>query len=405
MTVFAGLKVLDVASYVAGPAAATILGDFGADVVKIEPPSGDGYRTMAALPNLPKSEHAYTWDLASRNKRGLVLDLKLPAGQAALHRLVCSADVFVTNYPVDVRARLGLGYETLAALNPRLVYAAVSGYGETGPEAHRLGFDATAYFARSGLTDITRAHEHAAPAAPALAQGDGPTASTLFGAIVTALYRREKTGQGACVTTSLLANGIWSNGPMVQAALCGAEIRYRLPREAPRSALSNFYLCEDGRWLSIAMVAEERLWPAMVGVLGIEAVADDHRFATLVARREHAAALTALLDDVFSRRTAAAWQRRFEAGGFTVSIVARLSDVPDDAQAVHAGAIVPAHGQGGTTRTVDSPFRIAGVDKRPAGPAPALGEHGDEVLREHGFSVDEIASLRAASVVCGGAAR
>lgn len=400
MSVFEGLRVLDVASYVAAPAAATILGDFGAEVMKIEPPGqGDGYRTMAALPNLPKSEHNYGWDAVSRNKLGLALDLRTAAGQKVLERLASAADVLITNYPVAVRSRLGLDPEALLALNPRLVFASVSGYGETGPEAHRLGFDATAYFARSGLTDITRADEHAPPAAPAMAQGDHPTASTLFGAIVTALYQRERTGKGSIVHTSLLANGIWSNAAMVQAALAGAEIRYRLPRHAPRSALSNFYRCADNRWLSIAMTAEDKLWPLMVEVMGIPEVSADPRFAATAERRRNAEALTAIFDQTFLRRSALEWQQRFEAGGFTVSIVARLADVPHDEQAAHAGALIPADGMGGTDRTVDSPFRISGVDKvRPRG-APALGQHSRQVLRVYGYADSEIDAMIAQGVV------
>jgi formyl-CoA transferase len=400
MNVFDGLKVLDVASFVAAPAAATILSDFGADVIKIEPPEGgDGYRWMSALPNLPKSEHNYAWALASRNKRGLALDLKSEAGQAVLKRLVGAADVLITNYPVAVRTRLGLDYATLSALNPRLIHAAVSGYGDTGPEANRPGFDATGYFARSGLTDITRPTEHAPPVQPALAQGDGPTASTLYGAIVTALFRRERTGQGASVTTSLLANGIWANGPMVQAALCGAEIRYRWPREAPRSALSNVYLCRDGRWFQIAMTAEDKLWPGMVELLGIQHLAHDPRFETLAERRAHAEALTTELDRVFAQRDSADWLQRFSAGGHTVSVVTRVADVPNDEQALHAGALVPADGIGGTTLTIDSPFRISGEAKVRPRRAPALGEHSDEVLRAHGFGADEVAELRRTGVV------
>jgi formyl-CoA transferase len=401
MSVFEGLKVLDVASYVAAPAAATILSDFGAEVIKIEPPEGgDGYRAMAALPNLPKSEHNYAWDLVSRNKLGLALDLRTPAGQAVLHRLVGQADVLITNYPIAVRARLGLDPQALLAINPRLVFGSVSGYGETGPEADRLGFDATAYFARSGLTDITRADEHAPPTAPAMAQGDHPTASTLFGAIVMALYRRERTGLGGVVSTSLLANGIWANAAMVQAALAGAEIRYRQARHAPRSALSNFYRCADERWLSIAMVSETKLWPVLLQVLGLPELATDERFVTLEGRRAHAQALTALFDPVFLRRDAAEWQRLFEAaGGFTVSVVARLADVPHDVQAVHAGAFVEADGMGGTQRTVDSPFRLDGVTKvRPRG-APALGQHSRDVLRGHGFTDAEVDALVQQGVV------
>ncbi|MGI4813544.1 MAG: CaiB/BaiF CoA transferase family protein [Janthinobacterium lividum] len=405
MNLFGDIKVLDVGSYVAAPAAATILSDFGATVIKIEPPDGgDRYRSMSALPNLPKSPHNYGWALASRNKQGVALDLKTAAGQQVLHRLVESADVLITNYPVGRRASLGLDPNVLAKLNPRLIYASLTGYGETGPEAHRLGFDATAYFARSGLSDITRPDEQSPPVSPAMAQGDGPTAGMLYGAIVTALFRRERTGEGAYVSTNLLANGIWANGAMVQAALCGAEIRYRWPRHAPRSALSNFYLCRDARWFSIAMVAEERLWPHLVELLGIQELARDPRFATLPERRAHAAALTAELDQVFLQRDAVTWQRLFEAAGFTVSIVAKLADIPFDQQAVHAGALVPADGIGGTGTTVDSPFRIAGVEKVRPRRAPTLGEHTDEVLLAHGFSAEAIAALRRDGVVSSAAA-
>jgi formyl-CoA transferase len=400
--IFEDLKVLDVGSYVASPGAATILADFGASVIKIEPPEGgDPYRRMSALPNLPKSPHNYLWDLVSRNKQSLALDLKTPAGRGVLQRLVQTADVLITNYPLKVRARLGLEYEAIAALNPRLIYASVTGYGETGPDADQLGFDATAYFARSGLNDITRLSESSPPATSAIGQGDHPTASTLYGGIVTALFRRERTGEGAYVSTSLLANGIWANGALIQAALCGAEIHYYQPRSTPRSALSNSYVCRDGRWFYIAMVKEEQLWPGLVELLGIQALAQDPRFSTLAERHAHAAALTAELDKIFLQRDAGEWKRLFDAAGHTVSIVQLLADVPGDIQAVHAGALIEADGLGGTRITVDSPFRIAGADKTRPGPAPSLGEHSAAVLAAHGFDAAEIATLRQNGVVSG----
>lgn len=402
MTVFTGITVLDVASYIAGPAAATILSDFGADVIKIEPPgAGDGQRSLASLPNVPQSAHNYGWSFPSRNKQGLALDLKTIEGQAVLHRLAASADVLITNYPLAVRPRIGLEAGALRALNPRLIYASVTGYGETGPEAHRLGFDATAYFARSGLTDITRADSSAPPVAPALAAGDHPTASTLFGAIVTALFQRERSGEGAYVSTSLLANGIWANGMVVQAALCGAEMRYRQPRTQPRSALSSFYLCADDRWFSIAMVAEDRLWPAFVAITGIEEMASDPRFATLPERRRNASALTAALDVVFLHRSAQDWQTRFEAAGFTVSLVSKPGDVANDLQARYAKAIIPAEGMEGSDFTIDSPFQIEGIVKCRPRPAPEIGQHSDDVLTSYGFSRAEIARLRLDGVVSG----
>lgn len=400
--IFEAIKVLDVGSYVASPAAATILADFGASVIKIEPPEGgDAYRRMSALPSFPKSPHNYPWDLVSRNKQSLALDLKAAAGRAVLQRLVEAADVLITNYPLKVRARLGLEYEALAARNPRLIYASVTGYGESGPDADEPGFDATAYFARSGLNDITRLSDSSPPAASIAGQGDHPTASTLYGGIVTALFRRERTGQGAYVSTSLLANGIWANGTMIQAALCGAEIAYFSPRATPRSALSNSYLCRDGRWFYIAMVKEDQLWPGLVALLGIQELAQDPRFSTLAERRAHAAELTAEFDTLFLQRDASEWKRLFNAAGHTVSIVQRLADVADDIQAIHAGALIEGDGMGGTQITVDSPFRIAGADKTRPGPAPALGEHSSAVLAAYGFSAAEIAALHQNKVVSG----
>jgi crotonobetainyl-CoA:carnitine CoA-transferase CaiB-like acyl-CoA transferase len=392
--------VLDVASYVAAPAAATILSDFGAEVIKIESPEGgDKHRLLSKLPGLPEGKHNFAWDFTSRNKHSLALDLKRAEGRAVLHRMVAQADVLITNFPIKVREKLGLDYTSLASLNPRLIYASVSGYGEIGPEANRLGFDATAYFARSGLSDVVRPHEHAPPVGSAAAQGDGPTASTLYGAIVTALYQRERTGKGANVSTSLLANGFWANGILIQGALSGAQITYRQPRTAPRNPLSNFFLCQDGRWLSVVTVAEGNTWPVLLELLALTQLAKDARFATSEARFANTEALTVEFDRAFLERDAVQWQAHFQSSGLTVSIVAKLADVAHDAQAHLVGAIVEADGMGGTNRTVDSPFQIAGVAKSRPQAAPNLGEHSDSVLESFGFNEEEISALRRQKIV------
>ena len=208
--VFDGLRVIDCASFVAAPAAATILGDFGADIIKVEPPgAGDAYRGLGNNPGMPAgSAHDWAWLLTGRNKRSLAMDLKRPEAQAVLHRLAAEADVFITNYPLPVRTRLGIDHATLGALNRRLIYGSFTAYGEVGEEAEKTGFDSTAYWARSGLMDLVRSEANAAPARSLPGMGDHPSASTLYGAIVTALYRRERTGRGGLVSTSLLANGL-----------------------------------------------------------------------------------------------------------------------------------------------------------------------------------------------------
>ncbi|MDO9062700.1 MAG: CoA transferase, partial [Bradyrhizobium sp.] len=216
--IFDGLKVLDCASFIAAPAAATVLSDFGADVIKIEPPGlGDPYRNLPNLPGYPASQHNYSWMLEARNKKSLALDLSRPEGQAVLHRLVTEADVFITNFPPAVRERLALTFAQLAPLNERLIYASFTGYGEKGEEANKPGFDSNAYWARSGLMDLVRADENTTPARSVAGMGDHPCAMALFGAIVTALYRRERTGKGSQVKSNLMANGMWASSVLAQA--------------------------------------------------------------------------------------------------------------------------------------------------------------------------------------------
>jgi formyl-CoA transferase len=262
--IFEGLKVLDCASFIAAPAAATVLSDFGAEVIKIEPPgAGDPYRNLPNLPGYPRSEHNFAWLLESRNKRSLALDLSKPEGQAVLHRLARDADVFITNFPPEVRGRLGISWTELAPLNPRLIYASFTGYGEKGEEANKPGFDSNAYWARSGLMDLVRADESTTPARSVAGMGDHPCAMALYGAIVTALYRRERTGKGSHVRSNLMANGVWANGVLAQARLCGAKFSERRSREHALKAVTNHYKCRDGRWLILSLLNEERQWPAL----------------------------------------------------------------------------------------------------------------------------------------------
>ena len=274
--IFEGLKVLDCASFIAAPAAATVLSDFGAEVIKIEPPgAGDPYRNLPNLPGYPASTHNFAWMLEARNKRSLALDLSKPEGQAVLHRLAADADVFITNFPPAVRARLGLTYAKLAPLNERLIYASFTGYGEKGDEANKPGFDSNAYWARSGLMDLVRADTSIAPARSVAGMGDHPCAMALYGAIVTALYKRERTGKGSHVSSNLMANGIWANGVLAQAKLCGAKFGERRPRERALNAVTNHYQCRDGRWLILSLLNEERQWPTLARCLGREDLVND----------------------------------------------------------------------------------------------------------------------------------
>jgi crotonobetainyl-CoA:carnitine CoA-transferase CaiB-like acyl-CoA transferase len=399
LNIFDGLKVLDVASFIAAPMAATILSDFGARVIKVEQPQeGDAYRKVFRLPNLPVCEHNYAWALAGRNKQGLALDLKLADGQAVLHRLAAEADVLITNFPPGVRARLGLDYEQLAQRNPRLIYASMTGHGETGPEASKPGFDATTFWARSGLADLVRPDPSGPPASVANGMGDHQAALALYGAIVTALYRRERTGCGGKVSTSLLANGAWANSVQIQAVLSGGEVPYRQPRAKPRNALTNYYKCQDGRWLILSLLTEEKQWPVLVRLLERPELLSDARFATLAARRENASVLVAELDDTFARHPSSEWARRLESAGLTASAVARASDVPLDPQMRECGALVVSDSVAGGW-TIDSPIQIDGAQKVRPGHAPEVGQHSEQVLKDWGYAAGEIADLRERGVI------
>ena len=395
---FEGLKVIDCGSFIAAPAAATILSDFGADVVKVEPPgAGDPYRQLPSLPGNPVSEHNYGWMLDSRNKRSLALDLGKPEAQAVLHRLVAGADVFVTNYPAKVRQRLQMSYEALAPLNERLVYASFSGYGEQGEEAAKPGFDVTAWWARSGMMDIIRTSPEAAPVRPTVGMGDHPSAMTLFAAIVTALYQRERTGRGTCVSSSLLANGLWSNGYLAQAALVGAVTVPRPPREQALNSLTTYYRCRDDRWLILTILNEERYWPVLASCLGREDLTTDPRFATRKDRHARSTELVAVLDEIFATRDRADWRSVLHAHGIVFDIVASPDDLPDDDQLAANEVLVPF--EDGGFRTVDSPLTVGGATKAVPRRPPAVGEHGDELLREAGYSDAEISDLRAGGAV------
>src|SRR3990172_5481653 len=338
-----GIKVLEVGSWIAGPAAATIMSDFGAEVIKVEPPgAGDPYRQMPRLPGMPLSEHNYSWLLDSRNKKSLALDVTKPEG---------------------------------------------------GEEATKPGFDVNAWWARSGLMDLVRP-AGAQPTSSMPGMGDHPTAVALFGAIALGLYQRERTGRGAKVSTSLMANGAWANSVLIQALLCGATFVERPPREQALNALVILYQCRDGRWFVLTLLTEEKDWERFARGIGRADLIPHARFATMAARHANSPAPVKILDGVFAEKDWAQWQATLEASDIAFEAGVRLQEFRHDRQMAATGTLAPLEGAGiPGLRTVMSPIEVADQTRVPPTRAPDLGEHTDEVLRAAGYDPPAIRPL------------
>jgi len=396
---FEGLLVLDISSFIAAPVASTILADFGAEVIKIEAPGGDGLRALHQGSGMPDTGgRDFAWMADNRSKKGLCLDLAAPQGQDILHKLVRKADVLVTNFPFPVRRKLKLNYADLAPLNDRLIYASLTAYGEAGPEADRTGFDSTALYARTGMMDMMRT-PGAAPVRSLPGMGDHPTGTALYGAIMTGLYRREKTGKGGQVSTSLLANGVWMNGFFAQAALLGADVPLRPHRDNAPNAMANHYRTRDDRWFILAVLNEAKQAPLLFEAIGRPDLQDDPRFADLQARRENSILLTRVLDEVFSQHDWDHWRERFDAVGITYGQAAKMQDLAGDAQMRHAGAVVPAADGFGGDWAIGTPVFVQDEEKVPPQAPPAMGQHNAEILASLGYSVAEIGELQKAGVL------
>ena len=393
-SVFAGLKVLDIASYIAGPAAATILGDLGADVVKVEPPGlGDLQRYLGSTPPNPRADANYSWHMTNRNKRGIVIDLKSAGGTQILERLVGWADVLVTNYPQEARQKLHLGYEEVAAWNPQLIYADITGFGDDGPDAALPGFDITAYWARTGLLATTR-DAGAPPTVPVQGSGDYATAIGLYGAIVTGLYLRERTGSGVHVGTSLLASGAWATATLIAGALANGEFYGLHDREDPPNPLINPYQSSDGIWFMLVCAPPH--WPGLAQAIGHKELLQDARFANPRDFGAGSRELATLLDAEFRSKPLEHWKEVLDAARITYGLIQTPFEAAWDPQLHANGIVIPINGTGEDLPfTVGSPLSVYGHPKKVAYRAPAPGEHADEILAELGFTPDAVNDLRA----------
>ena len=393
-----GVRVVELGVWVAGPAAGGILADWGADVVKIEPPGGDPARSFQRMlggdmPNNP------VFELDNRSKRSVVVDLQTEGGRTLALELIDGADVFLTNIRASALARLGLDHTALLARNNRLIYAIITGYGLEGPDADRAAYDIAAFWARSGIAGMLTA-PGADPPFQRGGMGDHSVGVACAGAVSAALFSRERTGQGQMVSTSLLRQGVYTIGFDLNMVL-GWGLHPQIgTREAMGNPAINNYVARDGRRFWIVGLEGERHWPPLARAVGHPEWLADDRFSTAAARSQNARELIALIDAEFATKTLDEWSALFEAEpDFFWAPINGPDDILADPQLRHAGGLVEVPDEFGTTTMIASPADFHGTPWAPRWIAPKLGEHTRSVLAELGKSADEIAALEASGTV------
>jgi len=396
------IRVVDWTIWQQGPVASVMLGDLGAEVIKIEERvGGDPGRGVLRAQGLDLRDRPnFYFEANNRNKKSVTVDLKKPEGVAIVQRLAEHADVFVQNFRQGVAARLGLGAATLRARNPRLVYASASGYGPEGPESGAPSFDYLG-LARSGIM-YSCGEPDDEPLAIAGGIADQMGAVMLAYGILVALLARERSGRGQEVDASHLGSMAWLQGLGLSARLMLGRALPRQPRRYATNPLWNHYRCADGQWLALSMLQPDRYWTQLCAVLEIPEAAGDERFATMLPRMMNCGACVALLDEVFARRPRAEWVRRLAEGGdFIFSIVNAVDDLPADPQVLANGYVTSfEHPAFGPTRVVGLPVRLSDTPGAIRLPAPEFGQHTEEILTGLlGYSWDEVGRLREAEVI------
>ncbi|AYH43531.1 CoA transferase [Azoarcus sp. DN11] len=396
-----GIRIVEVGVWHAGPGASAILGDLGAEIIKIESLSGDPERyfgTFGALPPIEADIPNWTllFEITNRNKKGICLDIDTEAGQAILHALVKEADIFVTNLRQSTKPKIGIDYASLAKVNPKLIYANVSGFGPVGPMSDVGGFDPLGQ-AISGMSFMTGAEE------PTLLQTiilDQLTAIAASHAILTALVTRERQGIGQEVQVSLYGTATWLlHANLLCSSLLKqtAQVRWDRSRNPP---LRNMFKCQDGKWIMGANHPEHKYWPTFCEAVGEKELAVDPRFATPELRKANMPELIARLDGLFAKKPQKEWLEILLAAGLLFAPIQQLADVVDDPQALTNGYMVDfEHRALGKIRVPGYPIRFSAHEVGTHGPAPELGEHTDSVLAALGYTERDIGRLRDEKVI------
>jgi crotonobetainyl-CoA:carnitine CoA-transferase CaiB-like acyl-CoA transferase len=395
-----GVRVLEVAGWMAGPGAAAMMADLGADVIKVEPLRGDAMRGAIRQPEVTdRAPLDASFQHDNRGKRGIAVAVNKPEGADLVRRLAAASDVFLCNLLPRRQAKYGLDSASLFAVNPRLVHATLTGYGVEGPDVERAGYDITAFFGRGGIIDsMTEPGNQAPRIRPAV--GDHAAALSLFASVLAALRLVERTGKGQVVDVSLLQTAAWTMSTDLSATLVDGVNPPRTGRRSRNHALHGPFRCADERWILLFM-PEPHWWPRFCQAVGRPEWIDDPRFPDIPTRRANMSELTDLMDALFAERSLAGWGALFDEQGFIWGPGSTIADFAADPQAEAVGLFPTVEHPDGAFRTIAAPFSIAGADVRPRGPAPEIGQHTAEVLGDLGLDAAELHRLAEAGILGG----
>jgi crotonobetainyl-CoA:carnitine CoA-transferase CaiB-like acyl-CoA transferase len=390
-----GLKIVEYATYIAAPGAGGIMADWGADVVKVEPPGGDPIRMFFASVGIEGVAVNPVFELDNRGKRGIVLDTAQDAGRDALLKLIDGADVFLTNVRPGGLKRAGLDHEALLKRNPRLVYATLTGYGLDGPDADRPGMDSAAFWARSGLAALFRP-KGGDPVQLRTAFGDHVASMAIVSGVLAALYERQSTGKGRLVEAALLRVAHYAGGSDLAIQHSYGRTASNRPRRDTPNPLINYFKTGDGHWISLLTRQGEADWPKLCRALRLEHLIEDERFARAKGRRANGGDLVDLLDAAFAARPLPEIATSLDAEEMIWAPMLTAAEAIADPQTIAAGAVVQTpQPDGGTINAPGAPIRFPGADDGPKSWAPRMGEHTRAVLTELGYSNTEIDALYA----------
>jgi len=393
------IRVLEMGAYVVGPATIMILSDFGAEVIKVEPPDGDPHRRVLESGIVPSADFNYLFEAFNRNKKSVVVDAKTEQGKEIIYKLVERSDVFLSNYRPAAIEKLSIDYESLSRINPRLVYAQISGYGSRGPGKDWPAFDETAFWSRSGIMGILGEPDMPPPPLHG-AIGDLTTSLGVFGSIMLALYHRERTGIGQKLDSSLLGSGAWVVGWDLQVSLYTGRDVPRNSRKKSANPLYNTYKTKDGRWIQFSMGDTDRYWPLLCGVLNRGDLLNDLRFDSHEKRCQNSELLISILDEIIATKTLAEVKDRFYEEGLVWAPAQTMLEVTDDPQLVANGHIIEYdHPKKRRFRSIDSPIKLGGCPNKIRQGAPELGQDTDAVLLELGYTSGQIQELRRQQVI------